>query len=165
MISIGIATAAAGVNVGTVTLTGVGLVMTELVETISGGNIVIMLFMVCLHLPDPGHRPADHRQLHHRVHPDGAGDRRGRGAERPLVPLIAVHLFVFYFGLMADVTLSGGLASLRRGGDRLERSDKDRGHRVYVFDPHGGAALHVHLQHAVVADRHRGTASPHADTE
>ncbi|MCB1938770.1 MAG: TRAP transporter permease, partial [Rhodocyclaceae bacterium] len=37
MIGIGIATAAAGVIVGTVTLTGVGLVMTELVETLSGG--------------------------------------------------------------------------------------------------------------------------------
>ena len=35
-----------------------------------------------------------------------------------LVPLIAVHLFVFYFGLMADVTPPVGLAVVRRGRDR-----------------------------------------------
>jgi TRAP-type uncharacterized transport system fused permease subunit len=43
MIGIGIATAAAGIIVGTVTLTGIGLVMTELVELISGGNLMLML--------------------------------------------------------------------------------------------------------------------------
>ena len=43
MIGIGVATAAAGVVVGTVTLTGIGLVMTEFVEFISGGNLIIKL--------------------------------------------------------------------------------------------------------------------------
>ena len=38
MIGIGVATAAAGIVVGTITLTGVGLVMAELVEFISGGR-------------------------------------------------------------------------------------------------------------------------------
>ena len=39
-------------------------------------------------------------------------------------PLIAVHLFVFYFGLMADVTPPAGLASYAAaaisGGDPLK---------------------------------------------
>ena len=44
MIGIGVATAAAGVVVGTVTLTGIGLVMTEFVEFISGGNLILTGF-------------------------------------------------------------------------------------------------------------------------
>ncbi len=41
-----------------------------------------------------------------------------------LVPLIAVHLFVFYFGLMADVTPPVGLASYAAAG--IARSDPIR---------------------------------------
>src|SRR5690606_36866385 len=51
MIAVGIATATAGIIVGTVTLTGVGLVMTELVEVLSGGSFVLMLLLtgiICL---------------------------------------------------------------------------------------------------------------------
>ena len=48
MTSVGIATAAAGIIVGTVSLTGIGLVMTEIVETVSGGNLMIMLLMTAL---------------------------------------------------------------------------------------------------------------------
>ena len=48
MTSVGIATAAAGIIVGTVSLTGIGLVMTEIVETVSGGNLMIMLAMTAL---------------------------------------------------------------------------------------------------------------------
>ncbi|WP_449191495.1 TRAP transporter permease, partial [Thauera sp.] len=48
MIGIGIATATAGVIVGTVTLTGIGLAMTELVEVLSGGNLMIMLVLVAV---------------------------------------------------------------------------------------------------------------------
>ena len=51
MIGIGVATATAGIVVGAVTLTGIGLVMTEFVEWISGGNIMLMLIftaIICL---------------------------------------------------------------------------------------------------------------------
>ena len=48
MTSVGIATAAAGIIVGTVALTGIGLVMTELVEAASGGSLIIMLFLTAL---------------------------------------------------------------------------------------------------------------------
>ena len=41
MIGIGVATAAAGIIVGTITLTGIGQVMTEFVELISGGSLMI----------------------------------------------------------------------------------------------------------------------------
>ena len=48
MIGIGVATAAAGIIVGTVSLTGIGLVMTEVVELLSGGNLMAMLILVAL---------------------------------------------------------------------------------------------------------------------
>jgi hypothetical protein len=75
MIGIGIATATAGIIVGTVTLTGVGAVMADLVEVMSGGNILLMLILHRPDQPDPRHGPADHGQLHRRLGADGAGDR------------------------------------------------------------------------------------------
>ena len=48
MIGIGVATATAGIIVGTVTLTGIGLVMTEFVEFISGGNLMLILLFTAL---------------------------------------------------------------------------------------------------------------------
>ncbi|MCB1903068.1 MAG: TRAP transporter large permease subunit, partial [Gammaproteobacteria bacterium] len=51
MVGIGVATAAAGIVVGTVTLTGIGLVMTEFVDLVSGGLLVpALLFtaVICL---------------------------------------------------------------------------------------------------------------------
>ena len=56
MIGIALATAAAGIIVGTVTVTGLGLVMTNFVETVSGGNLIGMLLLVafiCLLLGMP----------------------------------------------------------------------------------------------------------------
>jgi len=116
MIAIGVATAAAGIIVGTVTLTGVGLVLTELVEAISGGNLMIMLLMVALislvlgmGLPTT----ANYIVVSTLMAPVVVelGSQSGL-----LVPLIAVHLFVFYFGLMADVTPPVGLASYAAAG-------------------------------------------------
>ena len=43
MIGIGVATACAGIILGTVTLTGIGLVLAEFVEFISAGNLILML--------------------------------------------------------------------------------------------------------------------------
>ncbi|NMV06650.1 TRAP transporter large permease subunit, partial [Vibrio parahaemolyticus] len=48
MIGIGVATAAAGTVVGVVTLTGIGLVMTDFVEFISGGSIILMLLFTAI---------------------------------------------------------------------------------------------------------------------
>lgn len=111
MIGIGVATAAAGIIVGTVSLTGIGLVMTELVEIVSGGNLMVMLFMVAvislilgMGLPTTANYIVVSTLMAPVVVELGAQSGL-------LVPLIAVHLFVFYFGLMADVTPPVGLAS------------------------------------------------------
>lgn len=111
MIGIGVATAAAGIIVGTVSLTGVGLVMTELVEILSGGNLMLMLVLVALislilgmGLPTTANYIVVSTLMAPVVVELGAQSGL-------IVPLIAVHLFVFYFGLMADVTPPVGLAS------------------------------------------------------
>ena len=48
MIGIAIATATAGIIVGTVTLTGIGLMMADLVEVLSAGNIILMLLLTAV---------------------------------------------------------------------------------------------------------------------
>jgi TRAP transporter 4TM/12TM fusion protein len=111
MTAVGIATAAAGIIVGTVSLTGVGLVMTEIVEAVSGGNLFIMLLMtavICLILGMGMPTTASYVVVATLMAPVVVE----LAAENDLaVPLIAVHMFVFYFGLMADVTPPVGLAA------------------------------------------------------
>ncbi len=111
MVGIAVATAAAGIVVGTVTMTGIGLVLTEFVEFISGGNVVLMLVftaVISLVLGMGLPTTANYIVVATLMAPVVVE----LGAESGLiVPLIAVHLFVFYFGLLADVTPPVGLAS------------------------------------------------------
>jgi len=111
MIGIGIATAAAGLIVGAVSQTGVGLVLADLVEFLSMGNLLLMLLLTALFslilgmgLPTTANYIVVSSLLAPVV--VALGQQNGL-----IVPLIAVHLFVFYFGIMADVTPPVGLAS------------------------------------------------------
>jgi TRAP transporter 4TM/12TM fusion protein len=111
MVGIAVATAAAGIIVGTVAMTGIGLVMTDLVELLSGGNLLLMLLLtavICLVLGLGLPTTANYIIVATLMAPvivDLAGQHG------LLIPLIAAHLFVFYFGIMADVTPPVGLAS------------------------------------------------------
>jgi TRAP transporter 4TM/12TM fusion protein len=111
MIGIAIATATAGIVVGTITLTGVGLMMTEVVEFLSGGNVILMLVLIAvisliLGMGIP--TTANYILVATLMAPVVVE----LGAQAGLaIPLIAVHLFVFYFGIMADITPPVGLAS------------------------------------------------------
>ena len=111
MIGIGIATAAAGIIVGTVTLTGLGQMMTEFVEFISGGNLLLILIftaVICIILGMGLPTTANYIVVSTLMAPVIVS----LGAENGLVvPLIAVHLFVFYFGILADDTPPVGLAA------------------------------------------------------
>ena len=111
MIGIGIATATAGIIVGAVSQTGVGLVLADLVEFLSMGNLLLMLLLTAqlslilgMGLPTT----ANYIVVSSLLAPVivTLGQQNGL-----IVPLIAVHLFVFYFGIMADVTPPVGLAS------------------------------------------------------
>jgi len=116
MIGIGVATAAAGLVVGTVTLTGIGLVMTEFVEFISGGNLMlILLFTAAISLLLGMGLPTTANYIV--VSTLMAPVIVSLGAQNGLiVPLIAVHLFVFYFGILADDTPPVGLAAFAAAG-------------------------------------------------
>ena len=111
MIGIAIATATAGIVVGTVTLTGLGLMMTEFVEFISGGNVIAMLVLIALISLILGMgipTTANYILVATLMAPVVVE----LGAQAGLaIPLIAVHLFVFYFGIMADITPPVGLAA------------------------------------------------------
>lgn len=111
MVLVAVATATAGIVVGTVTLSGVGLVMTELVDALSGGNVLLMLVlvaMICLVLGVGLPTTANYIVVSTLMAPVivGVGAQNGLA-----VPLIAAHLFVFYFGLLADILPPVGLAT------------------------------------------------------
>jgi len=111
MTGVAIATATAGIIVGTVSLTGIGLVMTELVDFLSGGNLIAMLLltaMICIVLGMGMPTTASYVVVATLMAPVIVE----LAAQNDLaVPLVAVHMFVFYFGLMADVTPPVGLAA------------------------------------------------------
>ena len=116
MIGIGVATSAAGIVVGTVTITGIGLVMTEFVEFISGGNLMLILVftaVISLLLGMGLPTTANYIVVSTLMAPVivSLGAKAGL-----IVPLIAVHLFVFYFGILADDTPPVGLAAFAAAG-------------------------------------------------
>jgi hypothetical protein len=95
--------------------------MVEVVEIVSGGNFYILLFMVMilclvlgLGLPTTANYLVVAALLANVVVEIG-------GASGYILPLISVHLFVFYFGLMADVTPPVGLAAYAAAG--ISRAD------------------------------------------
>ncbi|MEJ1378666.1 MAG: TRAP transporter permease [Candidatus Sedimenticola sp. (ex Thyasira tokunagai)] len=111
MIGIGIATAAAGIIVGTITLTGIGQVMIEFVELISGGYLLLALIftaMICIILGMGLPTTANYIVVSSLMAPVVVALGASNGM---VVPLIAVHMFVFYFGILADDTPPVGLAA------------------------------------------------------
>ncbi|MBA5762126.1 TRAP transporter permease [Vibrio sp. 404] len=133
MIGIGVATAAAGTVVGVVTLTGIGLVMTEFVEFISGGNVILMLMftaLISLILGMGLPTTANYIVVSTLMAPVIVT----LGAQHGLIiPLIAVHLFVFYFGILADDTPPVGLAAFAAAA--IAKSDPIRtGIQGFTYD-------------------------------
>ncbi len=116
MIGVAIATSTAGIIVGTVTLTGIGLVLAEVVEMMSAGNLFMMLCWVAIASLILGMgvpTTANYIIVSSLMAPVVVE----LGAQSGLiVPLIAVHMFVFYFGIMADVTPPVGLAAYAAAG-------------------------------------------------
>ncbi|WP_052341726.1 TRAP transporter permease [Salinarimonas rosea] len=111
MIGIACATATAGIIVGAVTLTGIGQVMAEFVEFLSGGNILLILVftaLISLVLGMGLPTTANYIVVATLMAPVIVELGQANGI---IIPLIAAHLFVFYFGIMADVTPPVGLAS------------------------------------------------------
>jgi len=124
MIGIGVATGAAGIIVGTVSLTGAHQMVGELVEFLSGGHLMIMLLLVALMslllgmgLPTTANYIVVSSLMAPVIVIVGAQSGL-------VVPLIAAHMFVFYFGILADDTPPVGLAAFAAaaisGGDPIK---------------------------------------------
>lgn len=124
MMPIAVATGVAGIIIGTVSLTGAHQVVGELVEYLSGGNLILMLLLVAIMslllgmgLPTT----ANYIVVSSLMAPVivSVGAQQGL-----VVPIIAVHMFVFYFGILADDTPPVGLAAFAAsaisGGDPIK---------------------------------------------
>ncbi len=110
MVAVALATAAAGIIVGVVAL-GLGGLITQIIDTISGGNIYLMLvvtafasLIIGMGLPTT----ATYIVMASLTAPAMVTIAHGQGF---LVPLMAAHLFCFYFGILADDTPPVGLAA------------------------------------------------------
>ena len=116
MIAVGVAIATAGIIVGAVGSTGLSTNLIIVIESIAKDNVIILLLLtiiLCLLLGMGLPTTANYvvvASLMSMVLVD-VGNASGY-----IFPLIAVHLFVFYFGLMADVTPPVGLASYAAAG-------------------------------------------------
>ena len=123
MVNIAVAVATAGIIVGAVSSTGLNNAMVGVVEAISGGDVYVLLLLtavVCIVLGMGLPTTANYIVVASLM----AGVIVELGNASGLVlPLIAVHLFVFYFGLMADSTppvcLAAYAASAISGADPL----------------------------------------------
>ncbi len=110
MMGIGVAVAAAGIIVGVVTM-GLGGIITEVIDTISGGNFLAILVITAIAslilgmgLPTTATYIVLASLTANVIVTLGA--RAGVA-----FPLIAAHLFVFFFGIIADDTPPVGLAA------------------------------------------------------
>ncbi|HLQ86210.1 MAG TPA: TRAP transporter permease [Salinisphaeraceae bacterium] len=133
MTVIAVATAAAGIIVGMVTMTNLGFGLTQIIGTISMGNIWLVLILSAITslilgmgLPTT----ANYIVMAALVAPVIARLAAGTGLE---VPLVAIHLFVFYFGILADDTPPVGLAAYAAAA--ISRADPVRtGIQGFTYD-------------------------------
>ena len=110
MVSVALATAAAGIIVGVVAL-GLGQLVTAIIDTLSGGNIFLMLvitafasLIIGMGLPTTATYIVMASLTAPAIVEIGA-------LNDFIVPLMAAHLFCFYFGILADDTPPVGLAA------------------------------------------------------
>lgn len=109
-IGVAAACACAGIVVGVVTLTGLGLKFAHLVLQVAGGNLLLTLFltMVASIILGMG-LPTTAKYIVLATMAAPALVRLG-------IPLIAAHLFIFYFGIIADITPPVALAAYAGAG-------------------------------------------------
>jgi TRAP-type uncharacterized transport system fused permease subunit len=110
MMGIGVAVAAAGIIVGVVTF-GLGGIITEAIEFLAGGHFFLILIITALAslilgmgLPTT----ATYIVMAALTAPVILELGAGKGV---IFPIIAAHLFVFFFGILADDTPPVGLAA------------------------------------------------------
>lgn len=104
MVGIAVAIAAAGIVVGAVSSTGLSNALIGVIEAIAAGNIYILLLLtavLCIVLGMGLPTTANYLVVASLLAPVLVELGNASGL---ILPLIAVHLFVFFFGLLADST-------------------------------------------------------------
>ena len=110
MVSVALATAAAGIIVGVVAL-GLGNLISEIIDVLSMGNVFLMLVITAMASLIIGMGlPTTATYIVMAALTAPAIVTIG-GAQGFVVPLMAAHLFCFYFGILADDTPPVGLAA------------------------------------------------------
>jgi TRAP transporter 4TM/12TM fusion protein len=112
MAAIGVTCACAGMVVGMVSLTGAGLNMTNILVELSFGNVylaMVLTMVACLILGMGVPTTPNYVIMATIMAP-------ALIAMKPDTPLIAAHLFVFYFGILADGTPPVCLAAYAAAG-------------------------------------------------
>jgi TRAP-type uncharacterized transport system fused permease subunit len=110
MVAVALATAAAGIIVGVVAM-GLGQLITEIIDVLSGGNIYLMLLITAIASLIIGMGlPTTATYIVMASLTAPAIVNIGQMNEF-IVPLMAAHLFCFYFGILADDTPPVGLAA------------------------------------------------------
>ena len=109
-VQVAAACAAAGIVVGVASLTGIGLRMSELIITISGGSLLGALVLTALGSIVLG-MGLPTTAAYVVLAALGAPALVQLG-----VPLLAAHLFIFYFGCMSNVTPPVSLAAFAAAG-------------------------------------------------
>jgi TRAP transporter 4TM/12TM fusion protein len=110
MVSVALATAAAGIIVGVVAL-GLGQLITQIIDTLSGGNIFLMLIITALASLIIGMGLPTTATYIVMASLTAPAIVAIGGLQGFIVPLMAAHLFCFYFGILADDTPPVGLAA------------------------------------------------------
>ena len=133
MVSIAVATAVAGIIVGSVTLTGIGLILTEVIDNLSGGYIMSVLLLtmfVSLVLGMGLPTTANYIVMASLTAPIIMDLAASNGY---LIPMIAAHMFVFYFGILADDTPPVGMAAYAAAA--IAKSDPIvTGIQAFIYD-------------------------------
>ena len=158
MIPIAVATGAAGIIVGTISLTGAHQVVAEFIEALASGSLMLMLVLVAIMslilgmgLPTTANYIVVSSLMAPVIISLGA-------SEGLIIPAVAAHLFVFYFGILADDTPPVGLAAYAAagisGGDPIKTGFQGFGYDIrtallpfiFIFN------TEVLLMHVVVVD-------------
>jgi TRAP transporter 4TM/12TM fusion protein len=110
MVSVALATSAAGIIVGVVAL-GLGQLITAIIDTLSGGNIFLMLVITAITSLIIGMGLPTTATYIVMASLTAPAIVEIGGINNFIVPLMAAHLFCFYFGILADDTPPVGLAA------------------------------------------------------
>ncbi len=121
MVPIAVATGVAGLVVGSVTLTGIGLILADVIDQLSNGYIILVLLFTAITslilgmgLPTT----ANYIVMASLTAPVIMQLAADNGY---VIPAIAAHMFVFYFGILADDTPPVGMAAYAAAG--IAKSD------------------------------------------